>query len=125
MIKLKKPLKIRKNGEVTEATEIEIKAEDFTGTAIIAGERAFLYSQGIFPTNGMEESRDFLAYVACQILSCRYEDFLELGGEDFLKITDVIKNFYTGSGSLNFLMDALLEQKEVKDIQEKVDAEDL
>lgn len=122
-MKLKKPLKIRKNGEIIEVNEIEIKSEDFTGGVIIESERLFLYNQGMFPPNSMEESRDFLAHIACQILSCRMEDFRELPGEDFLKITNIIKNFYIGSDSLTAIMEKLLEERGVQISQKNVSVE--
>lgn len=122
MIKLINPLKIRKNGEVKEVNELEITAADFTGRMIMEAEKNFLTDDWYFPANGMEHSRAFLAYTACQILSCRIEDFQELSSRDFLAITNIVKGFFIGLDFSSFLK-ASLELKEVEDTPENTNVE--
>ncbi|WP_293957935.1 hypothetical protein [uncultured Fusobacterium sp.] len=97
-MKLKKPLLIKNFGaEERKIEEINIKKEDFTAKVIIDAEQNFLMSNGIFPTEGMHNSRKFLTFVLAELLEVRYDNLLELDGEDLISITDEIKNFFGAS----------------------------
>ncbi|MDU1911058.1 hypothetical protein [Fusobacterium sp.] len=96
MLKLSKPIKIRKNGKEKDTTEIEIKPEDFTAKILLEAEREFLLTGGVFPKGEMENSRAYQGYIAAKILECRIDDLEELPATDFLKITNVVKGFFDG-----------------------------
>ena len=82
-MKLKKPLIIKNFGaEERKIEEINIKKEDFTAKVIIDAEQSFLMSSGVFPAEGMHNSRKFLTFVLAELLEVRYENLLELDGED-------------------------------------------
>lgn len=94
-MKLKKPLIIKNFGaEERKIEEINIKKENFTAKVIIDAEQSFLMSSGVFPAEGMHNSRKFLTFVLAELLEVRYENLLELDGEDLLSITDEVKNFF-------------------------------
>lgn len=96
MLKLSKAIKVRKNGEEKEITEIEIKPEDFTAKALLEAEREFLINGGVFPKGEMESSRAYQGYIAAKILECRIDDLETLPATDFLKIANVVKGFFDG-----------------------------
>lgn len=96
MLKLSKSIKIRKNGEEKDTTEIEIKSEDFTAKILLEAEREFLINGGVFAKGEMESSRAYQGYIAAKILECRIDDLEALPATDFFKITNVVKGFFDG-----------------------------
>lgn len=111
-MKLKKPLSINNFGaEERKIDEINIDKKDFTAKVIIEAEQNFLMGGGIFPAEGMHNSRKFLTYVLAELLDTRYENLLELDGEDLISITDEIKSFF-GTSALEKIAEMFFVKQE-------------
>lgn len=98
-MKLSKPIIIKNiDGSEKRIEEVNITKENFTARAVLEAEREFLLNEGFgLPTNvPFENLRAYQGYIAAKIIGCRYNELIGLPGDDFLKITAVIKGFLDG-----------------------------
>lgn len=107
-MKLSKPLVIKRfGGEEKTITEVEIKKEKITAGVIIKAEQSLLGNGGFFPTGEIESSKSFQGYVLAEILDIRYEELLEMEGEDFILLSNELQGFL-GNTVLKQLQAAIL-----------------
>lgn len=102
-MKLKVPFTTNKfqDGEyiATEIKELKLDPDKFTPSVIMKAESRILAEGGMYPIGHIQESRQFLLIIAASMLSMKYSDLEEkLSGEDFLLLTDEVKDFFGGSG---------------------------
>lgn len=92
-----------------EIKEINLSKEKFTAKVLLEAEQSFLRNGGVYPIDGMQNSRKFLTYVVSEMTEIRYDDLLNLNGEDLIRLTDEVKGFFGNSG-LEKLMEIFLEK---------------
>lgn len=111
-MKLEKPFKIKKGEEEIEVKELKIDSEQFTASVIIRGEKEFLMTGGIFPSVGMEYSREFLLCIASKMLGYRIEDLEDnLSGADFIKLTNTVRGLFNGTELENLIQNLFDKQQ--------------
>lgn len=97
-MKLSKPLVIKRfGGEKRTIEEIVIKKEQITAGIIIKAEQALLANGGFFPSGDMESSKSFQAYILAELLDMRYDEVLEMEGQDFLELSNILQGFLGNS----------------------------
>lgn len=94
MFKLNEPLKINTKDGNIDVLELEITKEKLTAEIIIRAEREFLANSGIYPTTGMEDSKDYIAYIIAKMCGYKYEDIIKINGVDFVKISKIVRGFF-------------------------------
>ena len=114
-MKLLKPLVIERfGGEKRTITEVVLNKEKFTADVIIRAEQNFLKQGFDYPITGMESVRGYQACVLCELLDLRPEELNSMAGEDFIKLTNMVKGFF-GKSVLEQLQEMLEKDKEKKE----------
>lgn len=123
-MKLSKPIIIKNiDGSEKRIEEVKITKENFTARAILEAEREFLLNEGLgLPTNvSFESLKSYQGYIAARIIGCRYNELLELPGDDFLKIVAIIKGFLDGL-DWEILTDLISEKSELLSLKKQEQA---
>lgn len=126
-MKLSKPIIIKNiDGSEKRIEEVNITKENFTARAVLEAEREFLLNEGLgLPTNiPFESLKSYQGYIAARIIGCRYNELLELPGDDFLKITGVVKGFLDGL-DWEILTDLISEKSELLSLKKQEQASNI